>query len=49
MSTRVRTTAIALSTVLVALLLMGAVLARNSSGEGAYRQLKAALESKQPK
>jgi len=39
MSTRVRTTAIALSTVLVALLLMGAVLARNSSGEGAYRQL----------
>ncbi len=39
MSTRVRTTIIALSTVLVALLLMGAVLARSTSGDGAYRQL----------
>ncbi len=39
MSTRVRTTTIALSTLLVALLLMGAVLARNTSDQGAYRQL----------
>ncbi len=39
MSTRVRTITIALSTVLVALLLMGAVLARTTSNEGAYRQL----------
>jgi carboxyl-terminal processing protease len=39
MSTRVRTTVITLSTVIVALLLMGAVLARDSSSDGAYRQL----------
>ena len=38
MSTRVRTTIIALSAVLVAFLLMGAVLARGTN-EGAYRQL----------
>jgi len=39
MSTRVRTTIVALSTLLLALLLIGAVLARNTSNEGAYRQL----------
>ena len=39
MSTRVRTTVVALSTLLVALLLMGAVLARSTSDQGAYHQL----------
>jgi carboxyl-terminal processing protease len=39
MSTRVRTTVVVLSTLLVALLLIGAVLARNTANEGAYRQL----------
>ncbi len=39
MSTRVRTTIVALSTLLVALLLMGAVLARSTSDQGAYHQL----------
>jgi carboxyl-terminal processing protease len=39
MSCRLRTIVITLSTLVVALLLMGAVLARNSSNEGAYREL----------
>jgi carboxyl-terminal processing protease len=39
MSSRVRTLFVTLSTLLVALLLVGAVLARNASNEGAYRQL----------
>lgn len=39
MSSRVRAVVILLSTLIVALLLMGAVLARNASDEGAYRQL----------
>ncbi len=39
MSSRLRTLFVSLSTLLVALLLVGAVLARNASNEGAYRQL----------
>jgi carboxyl-terminal processing protease len=39
MSTRVRAIVVLVSTLIVALLLMGAVLARNASDEGAYRQL----------
>ncbi len=39
MSTRLRTIVISLSTLVAALLLMGAVLARNASNEGAYREL----------
>jgi carboxyl-terminal processing protease len=39
MSSRVRTLVITLSTLIVAILLMGAVLARNATNEGAYRQL----------
>ena len=39
MSSRLRTIVITLSTLVVALLLMGAVLARSSSNEGAYREL----------
>jgi carboxyl-terminal processing protease len=40
MSSRARTLFITLSTLLVALLLVGAVLARNTSNEGAYSQLR---------
>jgi carboxyl-terminal processing protease len=39
MSSRVRATVVLLSTLIVALLLMGAVLAKNASDEGAYRQI----------
>jgi carboxyl-terminal processing protease len=39
MSSRVRTLVITLSTVIVALLLVGVVVARNAPNEGAYRQL----------
>jgi len=39
MSSRVRTLVVTLSTIVVALLLVGAVLARNNSNEGPYRQL----------
>lgn len=39
MSSRLRTVIVTLSTLLVALLLMGAVLARTATNDGAYRQL----------
>jgi carboxyl-terminal processing protease len=39
MSSRLRTLAVSVSTVLVAVLLMGALLGKNTSDEGAYKQL----------